>query len=54
MIRNRDRSVGARIAGEIGADRFEAPDSPAWMRTSPYYVQLRFVGSAGHVRRLHD
>jgi glutamate synthase (ferredoxin) len=46
MIRNRDRSVGARIAGEIGADRLKPAGLKPGMRPLPY-VEVRFVGSAG-------
>ena len=47
MIRNRDRSVGARIAGEIGAGRLKPARVDAWARPDQPFVQLRFVGSAG-------
>jgi glutamate synthase domain-containing protein 2/glutamate synthase domain-containing protein 3 len=47
MIRNRDRSVGARIAGEIGAGRLK-PIPPQHSALSPqHFVNVRFVGSAG-------
>ena len=43
LIRNRDRAVGARIAGEIGAGRLSRQSSVL----SPQQFVLRFVGSAG-------
>jgi len=48
LIRNRDRTVGARIAGEIGAGRLQAPPTNGYKpsRKLPF-VELRFVGSAG-------
>ncbi len=53
MIRNRDRTVGARIAGEIGAGRLSHlhppgrdPVSQGFKAGHPF-VDLRFVGSAG-------
>jgi len=48
LIRNRDRSVGARIAGEIGAGRLKPTDrgGAAGMRPLPFF-EVRFVGSAG-------
>ena len=46
VIRNRDRSVGARIAGEIGAGRLKPISEPAGMRPLPFF-EARFVGSAG-------
>ena len=48
MIRNRDRSVGARVAGEIGAGRLKpAVQSRAGgIRPLPFF-EVRFVGSAG-------
>src|SRR5262249_53407108 len=48
LIRNRDRSVGARIAGEIGAGRLK-PQSRTGVpgiRPLPFF-EVRFVGSAG-------
>jgi len=53
LIRNRDRTVGARIAGEIGAGRLShhhpegrRPEAEG-MRSGHAFVELRFVGSAG-------
>ena len=47
LIRNRDRSVGARVAGEIGAGRLKPRDEkPTGVRSLPFF-QARFVGSAG-------
>jgi len=46
LIRNRDRTVGARIAGEIGAGRLQAAVSGSRLR-SQFFIDLRFVGSAG-------
>ncbi|MDQ6671184.1 MAG: glutamate synthase large subunit [Chloroflexota bacterium] len=48
LIRNRDRSVGARIAGEIGAGRLKPPERgrATGMRELPFF-EVRFVGSAG-------
>jgi glutamate synthase domain-containing protein 2/glutamate synthase domain-containing protein 1/glutamate synthase domain-containing protein 3 len=46
MIRNRDRSVGARIAGEIGAGRLQHSDVKRGVRQLPFF-EVRFVGSAG-------
>jgi glutamate synthase (ferredoxin) len=47
VIRNRDRSVGARIAGEIGAGRLKpAQQKLAGVRPLPFF-EARFVGSAG-------
>jgi glutamate synthase domain-containing protein 2/glutamate synthase domain-containing protein 1/glutamate synthase domain-containing protein 3 len=46
LIRNRDRTVGARIAGEIGAGRLARPAS-APRHSSQTFVDIRFVGSAG-------
>jgi len=53
LIRNRDRTVGARIAGEIGAGRLphhhpegRRPEAEG-MRSGHAFVELRFVGSAG-------
>jgi glutamate synthase domain-containing protein 3 len=46
LIRNRDRAVGARIAGEIGAGRLQRPAAPGRPSTQPF-VDVRFVGSAG-------
>ncbi len=46
MIRNRDRSVGARIAGEIGAGRLQAIATKPGIRQLPFF-EVRFVGSAG-------
>ncbi|MBV9169113.1 MAG: glutamate synthase large subunit, partial [Chloroflexi bacterium] len=47
VIRNRDRTVGARIAGEVASGRLHAP----LQRQSPLspqpFIDLRFVGSAG-------
>jgi glutamate synthase domain-containing protein 3 len=47
MIRNRDRTVGARIAGEIGAGRLKPRSTDGWALRANNFVQLRFVGSAG-------
>ena len=48
LIRNRDRSVGARVAGEIGAGRLKPPAQTrtGGMRPLPFF-EARFVGSAG-------
>jgi glutamate synthase (ferredoxin) len=48
MIRNRDRSVGARVAGEIGAGRLKptAHKRLGGNRPLPFF-EVRFVGSAG-------
>ncbi len=46
MIRNRDRSVGARIAGEIGAGRLQPANTKPGVRPLPFF-EARFVGSAG-------
>jgi glutamate synthase domain-containing protein 2/glutamate synthase domain-containing protein 1/glutamate synthase domain-containing protein 3 len=47
VIRNRDRSVGARIAGEIGAGRLKpAGQKPGGVRALPFF-EVRCVGSAG-------
>jgi glutamate synthase domain-containing protein 3 len=49
MIRNRDRSVGARVAGEIGAGRLKPPPQTgraSAIRPLPFF-EARFVGSAG-------
>jgi glutamate synthase domain-containing protein 3 len=47
VIRNRDRSVGARIAGEIGGGWLKpANDKPGGIRPLPFF-EARFVGSAG-------
>ncbi|HEY2594839.1 MAG TPA: glutamate synthase large subunit [Chloroflexota bacterium] len=46
MIRNRDRSVGARIAGEIGAGRLLPANAKPGLRPLPFF-EARFVGSAG-------
>jgi glutamate synthase domain-containing protein 3 len=50
LIRNRDRTVGARLAGEIGAGRL-LPPAPTAERPTPSTsrtaIELRFVGSAG-------
>src|SRR5437764_586421 len=47
MIRNRDRTVGARVAGEIGAGRLKpAGAMAAGIRPLPFF-EARFVGSAG-------
>jgi glutamate synthase (ferredoxin) len=45
VIRNRDRSVGARVAGEIGAERLK-PARTSGIRPLPFF-EVRFVGSAG-------
>jgi len=48
LIRNRDRSVGARVAGEIGAGRLQPPAPPRSGGTRPLpFFEVRFVGSAG-------
>jgi glutamate synthase domain-containing protein 2/glutamate synthase domain-containing protein 3 len=53
MIRNRDRTTGARIAGEIGAGRLTHHHPPGrnpegeGHRPGHPFVELRFVGSAG-------
>jgi glutamate synthase domain-containing protein 3 len=47
MIRNRDRTVGARVAGEIGAGRLKPTGHDvAGVRRLPFF-EVRFVGSAG-------
>jgi glutamate synthase domain-containing protein 3 len=46
VIRNRDRSVGARIAGAIGAGHLKPAKAPAGARPLPFF-EARFVGSAG-------
>ena len=46
LIRNRDRSVGARIAGEIGAGRLKPATQKPGVRPLPFF-EARFVGSAG-------
>src|SRR5207253_2754435 len=47
LIRNRDRSVGARVAGEIGAGRLRPRhEKPSGVRPLPFF-EARFVGSAG-------
>jgi glutamate synthase domain-containing protein 3 len=46
MIRNRDRTVGARVAGEIGAGRLKPNRGQAGVRPLPFF-EARFVGSAG-------
>src|SRR5207248_6616889 len=47
MIRNRDRTVRARVAGEIGAGRLKpAGAMAAGIRPLPFF-EARFVGSAG-------
>jgi glutamate synthase domain-containing protein 3 len=47
VIRNRDRTVGARVAGEIGAGRLKPNgQSGAGIRPLPFF-EVRFVGSAG-------
>ena len=47
VIRNRDRSVGARVAGEIGAGRLKPADQKlAGVRPLPFF-EVRMVGSAG-------
>jgi glutamate synthase domain-containing protein 2/glutamate synthase domain-containing protein 1/glutamate synthase domain-containing protein 3 len=48
MIRNRDRTVGARIAGEIGAGRLRVTVQTPGGGIKPLpFVEIRFVGSAG-------
>jgi glutamate synthase domain-containing protein 2/glutamate synthase domain-containing protein 3 len=47
LIRNRDRTVGARIAGEIGGGRLERPKSTYSPLGNQPFVDVRFVGSAG-------
>ncbi|HET6318488.1 MAG TPA: glutamate synthase-related protein, partial [Chloroflexota bacterium] len=46
LIRNRDRAVGARIAGEIGAGRLRSPVTASRVG-SQCFIDVRFVGSAG-------
>jgi glutamate synthase domain-containing protein 2/glutamate synthase domain-containing protein 1/glutamate synthase domain-containing protein 3 len=46
VIRNRDRSVGARVAGEIGAGRLKPAQKAIGQRPLPFF-EARFVGSAG-------
>jgi glutamate synthase domain-containing protein 2/glutamate synthase domain-containing protein 1/glutamate synthase domain-containing protein 3 len=47
IIHSRDRSVGARIAGEIGAGRLKPSQVPhSGLRSLPFF-EARFVGSAG-------
>ncbi|MBV9898343.1 MAG: glutamate synthase large subunit [Chloroflexi bacterium] len=46
VIRNRDRTVGARIAGEIGAGRLQPLPKTGSVRALPFF-EVRFVGSAG-------
>jgi glutamate synthase domain-containing protein 2/glutamate synthase domain-containing protein 3 len=46
MIRNRDRTVGARVAGEIGAGRLKPATKQGGIRPLPFF-EVRFVGSAG-------
>ncbi|HYW90618.1 MAG TPA: glutamate synthase-related protein, partial [Chloroflexota bacterium] len=46
IIRNRDRTVGARIAGEIGAGRLKPAEDRPGVRPLPFF-QVRCVGSAG-------
>jgi glutamate synthase (ferredoxin) len=46
LIRNRDRSVGARVAGEIGAGRLKPASAKPGLRPLPFF-EARFVGSAG-------
>jgi glutamate synthase (ferredoxin) len=46
MIRNRDRSVGARIAGAIGAGQLRPAQQRGGARALPFF-EARFVGSAG-------
>jgi glutamate synthase domain-containing protein 2/glutamate synthase domain-containing protein 3 len=48
MIRNRDRTVGARIAGEIGAGRLKPTAHKVTPGIKPLpFFEARFVGSAG-------
>jgi glutamate synthase (ferredoxin) len=46
VIRNRDRTVGARIAGEIGAGRLKPAHKASGQRELPFF-EVRCVGSAG-------
>jgi glutamate synthase (ferredoxin) len=48
IIRNRDRSVGARVAGEIGAGRLKpvVQSRTGGIKPLPFF-EVRFVGSAG-------
>jgi glutamate synthase domain-containing protein 2/glutamate synthase domain-containing protein 1/glutamate synthase domain-containing protein 3 len=46
LIRNRDRTVGARVAGEIGAGRLKPAQKAAGQRPLAFF-EARFVGSAG-------
>src|SRR5207237_673575 len=47
VIRNRDRTVGARVAGEIGGGRLKPRQSGnTGIRPLPFF-EVRFVGSAG-------
>jgi glutamate synthase domain-containing protein 2/glutamate synthase domain-containing protein 3 len=47
LIHNRDRSVGARVAGEIGAGRLRPSTEPRpGIKPLPFF-DARFVGSAG-------
>src|SRR5205823_1321478 len=46
IICNRDRTVGARIAGEIGAGHLKPATKPGGIRPLPFF-EVRFVGSAG-------
>jgi glutamate synthase domain-containing protein 2/glutamate synthase domain-containing protein 1/glutamate synthase domain-containing protein 3 len=47
LIRNRDRTVGARVAGEIGAGRLQRPTATYSPLSSQPFIDVRFVGSAG-------
>jgi glutamate synthase domain-containing protein 3 len=48
LIRNRDRSVGARVAGEIGAGRLKPSQHKVLPGLKPLpFFEVRFVGSAG-------
>src|SRR6266540_1305725 len=47
LIRNRDRTVGARIAGEIGAGRLQRPQNTYSPLGNHPFIDVRFVGSAG-------
>jgi glutamate synthase (ferredoxin) len=47
VIRNRDRTVGARLAGQIGAGRLKAPPAQPGSLSSRPFIDVRFVGSAG-------
>jgi glutamate synthase domain-containing protein 2/glutamate synthase domain-containing protein 1/glutamate synthase domain-containing protein 3 len=46
LIRNRDRTVGARVAGEIGAGRLKPAQKAVGQRPLAFF-EARFVGSAG-------